>query len=149
LRSWTPSSSACCDHCGKALPLTARPDQRYCSHAHRQAAYERRRGPVRTRPVMSPSGGGSTRESDPILVQLEAALERATEEVRLVALDARAAQTQWRASAGLLERQYPERWGRRDRGATPPAVMPPADDPFFEVDQLAEQRRKRTRPDGY
>jgi hypothetical protein len=133
-----------CRHCDKPLPLTARPDQRYCSAAHRQAAYERRRGPAQ-RSNRSVAVG----ESDPILAQLEAAVGKATQEHVLVGrIAAPAARGEWRARAWLLERQHPERWGRRDR-ETPPRVETPPDDPFAEVDQLAEQRRKRKRPNGF
>jgi hypothetical protein len=48
----------------------------------------------------------------------------------------------WMAAAGILERAWPERWarpGRRDE--LPPEPL--ADDPFREVDELAERRRKR------
>jgi hypothetical protein len=67
---------------------------------------------------------------------------RAHAEMRAVGLIAQAAQSQWQAAAWLLERQFPERWARvsqRDK-AEP---EPPTADPFAEVDQLAEARRRR------
>jgi hypothetical protein len=55
----------------------------------------------------------------------------------LVAAIIQAAQRgSWQAAAWLLERSYPDRWGRRD--AKPP--LPPAD-AFSEVDELAKRRR--------
>jgi transposase len=55
----------------------------------------------------------------------------------LVAAVIQAAQRgSWQAAAWLLERSFPERWGRRD--APPP--MPPAD-AFGDVDELAARRR--------
>lgn len=58
----------------------------------------------------------------------------------------------WNAAAWILERHYPDRWGRVPVTMRDPAVAPaqPAGalddgeaDPFLEIDQLAEQRRKR------
>jgi hypothetical protein len=84
-----------CRHCDRPLPLTARPDRRYCSAAHRQAAYESRHAGERARGgrrSVAPVG------SDPILADLQAAVERATEEKRLVAQIAAAART-WRVAS--------------------------------------------------
>jgi len=75
---------------------------------------------------------------------------RAEAEVRHVAQIANAAADSWQAAAWLLERQHPERWGRvsvRLREEAPPQPEPvavaPTDDPFTEVDELAEKRRNR------
>src|SRR5262245_2114298 len=55
----------------------------------------------------------------------------------LVAAIIQAAQRgSWQAAAWLLERSYPDRWGRRE----PKAPLPPAD-AFSEVDELAKRRR--------
>jgi hypothetical protein len=74
---------------------------------------------------------------------------RAQGEARAVAQIAQAAATSWQAAAWMLERQYPERWGRvsvryRDEEGPPPAAAVPVDqtDPFAEVDELAERRRR-------
>ena len=76
---------------------------------------------------------------------------RAEGQSRLVALVAKAAIDDWRAASWLLEREYPHLWGvpsarLRPAVETPtesPAPEPaiPEDDPFAEVDELAERRR--------
>ena len=77
---------------------------------------------------------------------------RAQGEARAVAQIAQAAATSWQAAAWLLERQYPDRWGRvsvryRDDEAAPSPEQPaPDSDPFSEVDELAEKRRRRNGP---
>ena len=75
---------------------------------------------------------------------------RAEGEVRNVALVSQAATTSWQAAAWLLERQYPERWGRtsvrmRDLTADDEIDEPTTDDsdPFAEVDELAAARLRR------
>lgn len=68
--------------------------------------------------------------------------EQLLAEPRLVRLIAQAGQTEWRAAAWLLERLHPERYGRRS-GKVVPADADGAPDPFDEVDELAEARRKR------
>jgi hypothetical protein len=73
---------------------------------------------------------------------------RAIGESRNVALIARAAADNWQAAAWMLERQYPDRWGRssvrlRDTPEPAPEVVVDRDDPFAEVDQLAELRQRR------
>jgi hypothetical protein len=74
--------------------------------------------------------------------RLQEALDQALAEQRLVAVIAAGARSNWRAAAWLLERQYPERWGRdRAKGLT--AETGGEDDPFREVDELAEARRRR------
>ena len=66
----------------------------------------------------------------------EAVLEEALSEPRLVIHLARAAQTNWRAAAWLLERRYPDRWGR---GAEPGSTIPP------QTDELARLRELHAR----
>ena len=68
------------------------------------AGYERRRRAARE-PTVEPA--------PVLLAELEAAVERATDEVRLVAIVAAAAPTNWRAAAWLLSRRWPERWASR------------------------------------
>jgi hypothetical protein len=66
---------------------------------------------------------------------------KAEGEARNVALVAKAASTSWQAAAWMLERQYPERWGRpSQRAEEPPTKSGPAD-PFAELDELAVRRR--------
>jgi hypothetical protein len=74
--------------------------------------------------------------------ELAQAVEDATSEVRLVGLVAKAASTNWRAAAWLLERRYQERWSpqRVDKDALP-AIS--EDDPMLEFDELAERRKRR------
>jgi hypothetical protein len=82
-------------------------------------------------------------------------LARAEGEVRNVAQIASAARDNWQAAAWILERSYPERWGRvSTRYRLPPELPPEEDaatvrvsaelDPFAEVDELAAKRRART-----
>lgn len=68
---------------------------------------------------------------------------RADGEARNVTVIARAAVTNWQAAAWLLERQYPERWGRPSQRKDDDEKPASASDPFAEVDQLAERRRVR------
>jgi hypothetical protein len=68
---------------------------------------------------------------------------RAEGEARHVATIALAAsQGDWKASAYLLERQYPERWARASQRETANAepALPSTSDPFAEVDELATRR---------
>lgn len=82
--------------------------------------------------------------------ELRGRVERARAEgqVRHVATVSRAAESDWRAATWLLERQYPALWGavsvriRGDEGNAPePDTSPALDDPFAEVDELAQRRR--------
>jgi hypothetical protein len=92
----------------------------------------------------------AARRRDPLYAQLEEAIASATQEHVLVGRIAAAAAGNWRASAFLLERQHPERWGPTARRVVREAATVPADDdPFAEVDELAARRRERLRPDGY
>jgi len=104
---------------------------------------------VEDRPAESPFGDWLAR-SPHISPELVKVVEEATSEVRLVALVARAATTNWRAAAWLLERRYREGWGPQRAGKDElPAIDP--DDPLLEFDQLAERReeRQKRRPEGY
>jgi len=92
-------------------------------------------------------------KGDEQYVELHARVERARAqaESRHVAVITKAAiQGQWQASAWLLEREFPDRWGRvsvRVRDESPPdEALPSAaaeDDPFAEIDELAERRSRR------
>lgn len=74
---------------------------------------------------------------------------KAHAEARSVAAIANASRDNWQAAAWLLERMYPERWGRvsvrmRDTSTdTPAEETADPDDPFSEVDDLAAARRRR------
>jgi hypothetical protein len=68
--------------------------------------------------------------------EIEAA--RAEGEVRAIARIAAAATESWQAAAWLLERQYPDRWGRP---ATRPEERPPA--PLVAPDALDELASRR------
>jgi hypothetical protein len=93
--------------------------------------------------------GESTAPEDEPYAQLRERVEqaRAEGEVRNVAQISKAASDSWQAAAWLLERQYPDRWGRtsvRVRDEEDQVVEDvEADDPFAEVDELAAARRKR------
>jgi transposase len=63
---------------------------------------------------------------------------RAEGEARHVALIAKAAADDWRASAWLLERQHPDRWGKPQKQADVPAdpteTAPTPSDPLDAID---------------
>lgn len=66
---------------------------------------------------------------------------RAEGEARGIATIANAAGENWQAAAWLLERQYPERWGRPAvRSAEEPPPAPPVSD---SLDELARRRGVR------
>jgi hypothetical protein len=96
--------------------------------------------------------GESLAESDAAYAELRERVEnaKAEGEARNVASIANAARDNWLAAAWLLERQYPDRWGRasvrmRDEPVEQPIAAPiDPDDPFREVDELADRRRART-----
>jgi hypothetical protein len=115
-----------CDDCGVALPVPSSPKRRYCSNACRQRARRRRQL--------------GERVADLIVDGLPDDLELLSEP-RLVRMVALAGQTEWRAAAWLLERLYPERFGRRT-GKAAAAADDGTLDPFTEVDELAAQRRR-------
>jgi hypothetical protein len=74
---------------------------------------------------------------------------RAEGEVRNVTQIATAARESWQAAAWLLERSYPERWGRpsapQRQEAIPEDVVVEDVDPFAEVVELAQRRNSRAR----
>jgi hypothetical protein len=126
----------------------ARANRVYCSRAHRTAAYERRKRQARLRAFSDQRApvDGPTPDPASQLERLQVAVAEATQEPKLVAVIAsEARQGNWRAAAWLLSRLYPSRWGERVREI----ALVPEDDPFAELDELAELRRLRTRPDGY
>lgn len=87
-------------------------------------------------------GRNGDRPYDLFLAGVEEA--RAEGESRNVMLIAKAAQSNWQAAAWLLERRHPERWARpsqRDKDAAAGSQPPVANDPFSEVDELAQRRR--------
>lgn len=97
--------------------------------------------------------GESSKTADAPYRDFRARVERARAEgeARMVSVIARAAQSgDWRAALALLEREFPDRWGPvsvRVREIEPPPELdvpvPDDDDPFREVDELAERRRTR------
>src|SRR5262249_26070077 len=99
-----------CEACQAPLPTHGRRDRRYCDGPCRAAAPAgRRRG----------AGGGTATAAIP--PELQAALDNALAEHRLVALVAAAAgKGQWRAAAWLLERRHPERWSAGRTGSDAP-----------------------------
>jgi hypothetical protein len=114
-----------CAACETPLPADARPNRPYCDRRCRANAYAARQRAARTALVVElPVRDGALAEQT--LVQ---AIERA-------------AADPWRAAAWLLERRWPERWSTSRK---PPTASGDVDefDPFAEVDQIAEQRRKR------
>lgn len=97
--------------------------------------------------------GASSAARDVEYVELRERVEsaKAMAEARHVASIAKAAREgNWQASAWWLERMYPDRWGRvsvrlRDMPDEDAAQIErvDVDDPFREVDELAELRRTR------
>jgi hypothetical protein len=127
-----------CEQCGDPLPALARRNRRYCDARCRRRAHEERHAPA---PELAPVVPVAAITDDEHVQEL---LARVLAEERLIAQVAAAAKTNWRASAWLLERRYPERWAappRRADDELPPVVA--EHDPFWEVDQLAAKRRAR------
>jgi hypothetical protein len=98
-------------------------------------------------------GATSTKLIDEPYRELRSRVEqaRAQGEVRLVTEIAKAASTDWRAALALLEREFPDRWGpvsvrvrEVEAPESPIVTTPDEDDPFREVDELAERRRTRS-----
>lgn len=95
--------------------------------------------------------GASDAPEDAVYADLRERVEeaKAHAEARHVASIAKAASENWQAAAWLLERMYPDRWGRvsvrmRDTSAeTTSEEKSDPDDPFAEVDDLAAARRRR------
>jgi transposase len=83
-------------------------------------------------------GGARNARQVAVLEAVERA--RAEAEVSLVATMQRQARTSWRAAAWILERRWPERWGR-ERALGPENGDEP--DPLDELDDLAARRRGR------
>src|SRR5690349_342190 len=113
-----------CEGCGLPLPAGSRPNRRHHDGACRVRALRARRRAAQARAADALVPG--------LTPELAAALERAVAEPRLVADLART--DDWRAAAWMLEREFPERWARRDRI-----------EPSPPVDDLAERRRLRDR----
>ena len=127
-----------CEGCGEPFEAT-RPNRRYHGPRCRKLAFLRRQherevGDQGTPTYLDP---GMVAPSGHMLDR-EAVIEEALSEPRLLVYIARAAQTNWRAAAWLLERRHPERWAL---GAEPERPLLP--DPFTEVDELAQRRRQR------
>ena len=89
---------------------------------------------------------------DPTFVEFADRIDRARAEgqARHVALIAKSATEDWRAAAWLLERSHPQLWAgvsvrmRSDESSgTEEPVASSSDDPFAEVDELAQRRRQR------
>jgi hypothetical protein len=137
-----------CARCDGPLPSPSRADRRYCTDACRQAAYEDRQRQARVELLRA--DGPERAESASRLERLRAAIVEATREERLVGVIAAESRTNWRASAWLLSRMHPERWGERGRDV-PFTLGDDPEDPFAEVDQIAEARRRREqkKPPGY
>jgi hypothetical protein len=135
-----------CERCNAELPHWSRSDRRFCTNRCRVAASRARERKAR---ASAPLAVPSPLESRDVASELDAAVERATREARLVAHVAKAANDgQWRAAVWLLEHRYPERWALRSRVDEPPPPAPAGeDDPFVEVDELAARRRRT--PPGY
>jgi hypothetical protein len=122
-----------CEGCFAELPLLARSNRRY--HDDRCRAIAQRR---RQRERLDRELGDAAVEAE-----LRDAVERATSETRLIANIAKAASSgTWRASAYLLEHLHG--WGVEGAGVeTPLPRLAEPDDPFAEVDQIAERRRQK------
>jgi hypothetical protein len=132
-----------CEQCGGPLPEPSRADRRYCSGGCRTAAYESRQRRARVTLV---EGEPEPATAPTPLDQLREAVRSAVQEEKLVAVIAAEARHNWRASARLLSRIHPTRWGERGRDV-PLNFEDDPNDPFREVDELAERRKRR--PDGY
>jgi hypothetical protein len=121
-----------CQICGAALGVRHRADQVYCGRRCRNIAWRRRRNaaaaqrpaPVAPAPAPPPEPPS----------ELDAVLERALDEQRLLTYVARLAATPGsvglRAATWLLERRYPQRWAPPMRSVP---VSAPDDDAAVEA----------------
>lgn len=105
------------------------------------AGYVVRRSP-RPKPILVAAYDASAEDASSDLDQRL----RAAEPGLVAALVAAAGRGSWQASAWLLERAFPERWGKPlartgSAGERDPAFV----DPFVEVDELAAARRRKLR----
>jgi hypothetical protein len=108
-------------------------------------AYQERQWTARAQLLAQTTDEASTRRD-----QLRDIVREAVREEPLVAvIAAEARQGNWRASAWLLSRLYPTKWG--ERGGDVPFALDDDADPFAEFDQVAERRRLREerKPPGY
>lgn len=92
--------------------------------------------------------GKSGESADAPFAEFRERVEQAFAEAETVLTTriAAASRENWQAAAWLLERRHPERWARvsqRDKDDREPAPVSAADDPFAEVDELAQRRRQR------
>jgi hypothetical protein len=134
------------DGCENPIPAGSRADRRYCTDACRTAAYSDRQRRARLRLMDAVRQAGDGPPEPPALDRLRAAVKDAVQEEKLVAVIAAEARHNWRASAWLLSRLHPTRWGERGRDVPIVFDDDPAD-PFREVDELADRRRRK--PDGF
>ena len=132
-----------CTHCGEPLPAKSRSDKLYCDDGCRMAAYRERQRAAHVQLLR-----GEDIDTSPTQLDLlrEAVKEAVREEKLLAVIAAEARQGNWRASAWLLSRMFPERWSERGRDV-PFALDGDPADPFQEFDELAERRRRK--PPGY
>jgi hypothetical protein len=121
-----------CEGCGEPLTGPGRADRRFHGGPCRKRAWKRRQLEQQAPELRTAESANA--EPAPSLDR-EALLEEAVSEPRLLVYVARAAQTNWRAAAWILERRYPTRWGHGERE---PELSP---DPFAQVDELAARRR--------
>jgi len=87
--------------------------------------------------------GKSDAEKDAPYRELRIAVEhaKAEAEARTVALLAKASSKSWQAAAWLLERQYPERWGKPNDRNKPIEGQGPKGGFFDELEKRREQKR--------
>jgi hypothetical protein len=134
------------DGCENPIPATSRADAKYCEPSCRWRAYADRQREARVQLVRDSERFDDPAPPDDRLDRLRAAVKDAVQEEKLVAVIAAEARQNWRASAWLLSRIHPDRWGERGRDV-PLAFEDDPNDPFREVDELAERRSRR--PPGY
>ena len=101
------------DGCENPIPAGSRADRRYCTDACRTAACSARQRRARLRLMDAVRQAGDGPPEPPALDRLRAAVKDALQEEKLVAVIAAEARHNWRASAWLLSRLHPTRWGER------------------------------------